>query len=335
MSMVIQVGLAAVALILTAHFGSALAVEWPEPSASESTNPQQSATAEPTQPYVVVLGIAQDGSYPQAGCRRECCADAWRDPSQRRSVCCVAIVDPAADERWFIDATPDFPAQLHRLDGLAPPSSAPGITGIFLTHAHIGHYTGLMYLGREVMGTRNVPVYAMPRLREFLSSNGPWDQLVRLGNIQLRDMRADEPVALNDRVSVTPMVVPHRDEYSETIGVLIRGPRRSVLYIPDINKWERWDRPIEQLIADVDVAYLDGTFFADGEIAGRSMADVPHPFIEESMKRFAALPRAERARIRFIHLNHTNPALRADSAARRRIEQAGFRVAELGERVGL
>jgi pyrroloquinoline quinone biosynthesis protein B len=321
---------------MAAHLGLALAAGQPTSPASMSpSQTQQPMLSESTEPYLVVLGIAQDGGYPQAGCQQECCDRAWRDPSQRRGVSCVAIVDPMTKERWLIDATPDFREQLRALDKLAPRSSVPGLTGIFLTHAHIGHYTGLMHLGREAIGARRVPVYAMPRMHEFLSNNGPWNQLVQLENIDLRSMRSDEPVALNERLTATPIPVPHRDEYSETVGFMIEGPKHSVLYISDIDKWERWDRSIEKLIAEVDVAFLDGTFFAEGEIAGRSMAEVPHPFIEESMKRFKALSPAERDKIRFIHLNHSNPALRPDSAARRQIERAGFHVAEIGERVGL
>jgi len=322
-------------ILLAMHLSVMVAVERPGPSATVIAQPQRSGISEQTEPYLVVLGTAQDGGYPQAGCQRECCARAWRDPSQRCGAACVAVVDPATKERWLFDATPDLPRQLRALDELMPPSSAPGLAAILLTHAHIGHYSGLMHLGREAIGARQVPVYAMPRMRGFLSRNGPWDQLVRLGNIDLRSMRADEPVALNHRLTATPILVPHRDEYSETVGFRIEGPGRSVLYIPDIDKWERWERSIEQLIAEEDVAYLDGTFFAEGEILGRSMADIPHPFIEESMKRFEALPRAERAKIRFIHMNHTNPALRSGSPACRQIERAGFRVAAIGERIGL
>ena len=322
-------------ILIAMHLSVMVAVERPGPSAAVTAQPQRPSTSEVTGPYLVVLGVAQDGGYPQAGCRRECCARAWRDSSQRRGASCVAVVDPATNERWLFDATPDFPQQLRALDELMPPSSAPGLAGILLTHAHIGHYAGLMHLGREALGARKVPVYAMPRMREFLSRNGPWDQLVRLGNIDVRSMRADGPVALNHRLTATPILVPHRDEYSETVGFRIEGPNRSVLYIPDIDKWERWGRSIEKFIAEADVAYLDGTFFADGEIPGRSMAEIPHPFIEESMKRFEALPRAERAKIHFIHMNHTNPALRSGSPACRQIERAGFRVAAIGDRIGL
>jgi pyrroloquinoline quinone biosynthesis protein B len=330
-----QAGLTGLLLIMAGCVGVPCAAQQFGQTAKSAAARQQLPASKPAGPYVVVLGIAQDGGYPQAGCRRDCCAAAWQDASLRRGVSCLGIVDPATGARWLVDATPDFPDQLRALDELAPSPAVPGLAGILLTHAHVGHYTGLMYLGREVIGARRVPVYAMPRMREFLSSNAPWDQLVRLENIELRPLAADEPVTLGERVTVTPMLVPHRDEYSETVGSRIEGPSHSVLYISDIDKWERWDRSIEKLIAEVDVAYLDGTFFDEGEIPGRSMAEVPHPFIEESMRRFGSLPAAERAKIRFIHLNHTNPALRADSPARRQIERAGFRVAEVGEHVGL
>ena len=333
--MEIRDGLTGILVIWVMCHGIAFATDRHEPSASAAPSQQTPAATQPTGPFLLVLGVAQDGGFPQAGCRRECCAGARRDRSQRRGVACVAVVDPATSERWLFDATPDFRQQLRMLDEAAPPESVPGLAGILLTHAHIGHYPGLIHLGREAIGARAMPVYAMPRMRAFLADNGPWDQLVRLENIDLRAIQADRPVALNDRLTATPILVPHRDEYSETVGFRIAGPSRSVLYVPDIDKWERWGRRVETLIAEVDVAYLDGTFFAEGEIAGRSMAEIPHPFIMESMKRFETLPASERAKIRFIHLNHTNPALRADSAARKQIERAGFRVAAIGERVKL
>lgn len=286
-------------------------------------------------PYVVVLGIAQDGGLPQAGCGRECCRKAWRDPEAARQVSCLGIVDPQASARWLIDATPDFRQQLKALDAIAPVPDVPGLSGIFLTHAHMGHYAGLIHLGREAIGARAVPVHVLPRLQGFLTRNGPWEQLVRLGNIALQPMREDAAVVLSPRVQVTPFRVPHRDEYSETVGYRVAGGGRAVVYLPDIDKWERWDRRLEDIVAGADVAYLDGTFYADGEVPGRSLAEVPHPFIVETMQRLATLAAAERAKVRFIHLNHTNPAARDGSPAARAIRQAGFRVARQGERVQL
>jgi pyrroloquinoline quinone biosynthesis protein B len=279
-------------------------------------------------PFVVVLGIVQDGGYPQAGCQKVCCTRAWEDPAKRRHVSCVAIVDPQTSQRWIIDATPDFREQLRLLDQVSPVAEQPGITGVFLTHGHMGHYTGLMHLGREAMGTKGIPVYAMPRMEAYLRGNGPWDQLVRLENIVIRQLRDGVPVALNDRLTLTPFVVPHRDEYTETVGYRIEGPVGSVIYISDIDKWERWDESIVELVSRVSRAYVDATFYAEGEIPGRSMADIPHPFIEESMQLFEGVPDTDKAKIRFIHMNHTNPAIDPNSKARKRIEAAGFKVAD-------
>lgn len=287
----------------------------------------RNSDASPSDPFVIVLGVAQDGGVPHIGCNKECCTS-----GQRRLVSCLGIVDPESGERWIVDATPNFPEQLRLLDEAAPPGS---LAGILLTHGHIGHYTGLMYLGREARDAQAVPVYAMPRMRDFLSRNGPWELLVRLGNIDLRPLEDNTPVDLNRRIRVTPFVVPHRDEYTETVGFVIRGPHRAVAFVPDIDKWERWSGRVEGLIASVDVAFLDGTFDSSADLPGRDMSEIPHPFIVESMARFASLPAEQKARIRFIHLNHSNPALRPNSDARCEIEQAGFAVAEEGRREGL
>ncbi|NJL27664.1 MAG: pyrroloquinoline quinone biosynthesis protein PqqB [Thermoanaerobaculia bacterium] len=292
------------------------------------------APADPL-PYVVVLGIAQDGGYPQAGTKE---SPAWDDPTLRRLASCLALVDPAAGRRWLFEATPDFREQLHRLDVVAPHPAIPGLEGVFLTHGHMGHYAGLIHLGQEAIGAKKVPVWAMPRMERFLRTNGPWDLLVRLENIVIRPLVASRPVELGAGLSVTPLVVPHRDEYTETVAFIIRGPRKAVLFLPDIDKWERLDEAggrIEDLIAQVDVAYLDGTFYADGEIPGRNMAEIKHPFIEESLARFAKLPEAERRKVRFIHLNRSNPALDEHGTAVAAIAAAGFSVARELERVDL
>jgi pyrroloquinoline quinone biosynthesis protein B len=286
-------------------------------------------------PFVVVLGIAQDGGVPQAGSKEH---KGWTDESHRRRVVCLGLVDPMSGERWMFDATPDFPSQLHVLDEIMPVDGKPGLAGIFLTHAHMGHYTGLMFLGYESLGAKDVAVYAMPRMKGYLSSSGPWDQLVRYGNIALQPLEHGVSVRLNERLSVTPFLVPHRQEYSEVVGFRIDGPERSVLFIPDIDSWEEWDDAgtrIEDMIASVDVAYLDGTFYSGDEMPGRDLSGIPHPFITHSMNRFGSLPQPEKAKVRFIHLNHTNPALWPESEARNTIERHGFKVAEEGERVSL
>jgi pyrroloquinoline quinone biosynthesis protein B len=278
----------------------------------------------PTTPYVMVLGVAQDGGYPQAGCNRDDCIDAWGDLSKRHRVASLAIVDPVSNQRWIIDATPDFPSQLRSLDAVAPRGAAL-LDGVLLTHAHIGHYLGLAQLGREVLGAKSVPVYAMPRMREFLAGNGPWSQLVTLKNIALTPLDDRTEIALNERIRVTPLRVPHRDEYSETVGFLVRGPARTILWLPDIDKWEKWETPLEEVLARVDVAYLDGTFYEASELPGRDLREIPHPLIVETESRLASSPL--RSRVRYIHLNQSNRLLRE--------KRAGITVARDGERVGL
>ncbi len=276
-------------------------------------------------PYAVVLGTAQDAGHPQIGCTKSCCRDAWETGGHR--VSSIGIVDPDSGRHWILDATPDFAHQQHQLPG--------ELAGVFPTHAHMGHYTGLMHLGREAMGAKGVPVWAMPRMSSFLSTNGPWDQLVKLGNIVLETLADGVPVSLTESIRVTPVLVPHRDEYSETVGFVVQGPSRRAVYLPDIDKWEQWSRPIEGLVREVDRAWLDGTFFDGSELPGRDMSQIPHPFIVESMDRFATLPPRDRAKVHFIHLNHTNPLLDEGSSARDVVGSAGFHVAKAGDRFEL
>jgi pyrroloquinoline quinone biosynthesis protein B len=287
-------------------------------------------------PVLVVLGIAQDAGYPQAGCRGACCRAAWADPALRRSAACVALVDPALATAWLIDATPDFRTQLGALNALTMGGGdPPGITGILLTHGHMGHVTGLVQLGHEAMATRELPVYAMPLLARYLATNGPFAQLVSRRNIDVRPLAPGVPVALGAHLTVTPVTVPHRDEVSETVAFRIAGPRRTVLYLPDIDRWTDGDAAIERWLEDVDLAYIDGTFFDAGEIPGRDPRTIPHPTIRETMARLARLPASVRRRVRFIHLNHTNPCFDPDSAATRAVVGAGFGLAVEGERVEL
>jgi pyrroloquinoline quinone biosynthesis protein B len=284
---------------------------------------------------LIVLGTAQDGGAPQIGHDAD---PGWSDPAQRRLATSLGIADRSSGRRWLFDATPDIREQLHRFNAAIP--SVAGQTapdGVFLTHAHIGHYTGLMFFGHEAMGTKDLPVYAMPRMSGFLVDNGPWSQLVKYRNIALAPL-ADRVAIDLGCVHVTPVAVPHREEFSEVCGFRIEGPRQKVLFIPDIDRWEDWDAwgvRVEDEIARADVAYLDGTFYSGGELPGRDMTRVPHPTIEASMARFGALPATERAKIRFIHLNWSNPARFAGTEARRQIEAVGFRVAEEGETLDL
>ena len=279
-------------------------------------------------PYSVVLGIAQDGGYPHAGCERSCCKNAWKTDSLRKMVSCIAIIDPRSGLAWMFDATPDFAKQYN----IITKRHGARLAGIFLTHAHIGHYTGLMHLGKEVMGAKNIVVYAMPKMKTFLEQNGPWNQLVSLQNITINRIKDKKEILLARDLIVEPFLVPHRDEFSETVGYNIIGPNESLIYIPDIDKWEKWDHDIRFWVESNSYALLDGTFYYDGEIPNRNISEIPHPFIIESMNYFSDLLKRDQKKIYFIHLNHTNPAINENSAAARHIKFNGFNTARAGMR---
>lgn len=280
-------------------------------------------------PYVVVLGVAQDGGAPHAACEKTCCINKWNNPNLHNKVSSIGIVDPVSNEVWMIDATPDFAEQLHFLTS----NNRRELKGIFLTHAHIGHYTGLMHLGREVMGAKSTVVNVMPKMESFLRNNGPWSQLVDLKNISLSRLIDSKKVYLNTRLSITPFKVPHRDEFSETVGYRIEGPSKSLVFIPDIDKWNKWQTDIKDIVENSDYSLLDGTFYDINELPGRDMSQIPHPFIVETMKIFKNSDKKDS--IFFIHLNHTNPALDNSSNEFQNIIDSGFNITQRGNKLNL
>ncbi|MCH1385483.1 MAG: MBL fold metallo-hydrolase [Flavobacteriaceae bacterium] len=268
---------------------------------------------------LVVLGTLQDAGSPHMDCAKSCCViERLND-----YVVSLGVIDD--DNTYVFEATPDFVAQTNYLRSLG----AAERYSIFLTHAHMGHYAGLIHLGREAANSDRVPVYAMPRMQQFLRTNGPWNQLIRLENIVIQPLQNETPVGLSNRLKVTPLLVPHRDEYSETVGYHIQGKSKSALFIPDIDKWELWEKDIISIISSVDYAFLDATFFAEGEIP-RPMAEVPHPFVVESVDMFNTLPESEKNKIYFIHLNHSNPARDVEFSKRKQLEKEGYRFANFG-----
>jgi pyrroloquinoline quinone biosynthesis protein B len=231
-----------------------------------------------------------------------------------------------AGQVWIIDATPDVVRQVH-----LGTQGEHRLAGFLLTHAHMGHYSGLLHLGREALAADHLPVWAMPRLRDFLREEQPWAALIRQGHVTLE--AAEGGRQLSPGLRVEPVLVPHRDEFSETVGWRIIGPAVTALWLPDIDKWERWDQSLPVVLEGVDLAYLDATFYGAGEVA-RDMSEIPHPFVVETLAALADRPDL-RQRVRLIHLNHSNPLLDPASEASRALAQSGLVVAKEGERVAL
>ena len=289
------------------------------------------ATSQIQDPFVVVLGTLQDGGSPHMGCEKECC----KNPDASRKVVSLGLIDPVSNKKFLLEASPDFVAQTRMLKAFLPSSANTLPDGIFLTHAHMGHYAGLMFLGREAMNSKAVPVYAMPKMKSFLENNGPWSQLITLNNIQINPLSEGKWEKISPSLRVKPILVPHRDEFSETVGFIIEGPHKKLLFIPDIDKWEKWRTAIVSLVKEVDHALIDGTFFSAAEVGNRNIAEIPHPLVQESMKLFDSLSAKEKEKIIFIHFNHTNPLLNEQSEEARLLKSKGFRIAEIDLRIDL
>lgn len=285
--------------------------------------------------YIQVLGTVQDGGSPHAACTKSCCKDLFNNPIPKRMVVCLGLVDQENKMNWIFEASPDLSRQMKALNTNLEFEHSETPDGIFITHAHIGHYAGLMYLGREAMNAKDVAVYAMLRLKTFLESNGPWSQLVLLNNIHLNLLKADSECVLSNQVKVIPFLVPHRDEFSETIGYKICGPNKKLLFIPDIDKWEKWNKDIVEEIKKVDYALIDGTFYDEKEINNRNIKEIPHPFVIECMKCFEKLNDSERNKIHFIHFNHTNKLLLDESMEINEVLNHGYHVSQFNQRFEL
>jgi pyrroloquinoline quinone biosynthesis protein B len=273
--------------------------------------------------HAVILGTAQDGGFPQAGCDQPCCSLARVARLGPRLPACVGLVDLHANQRFLIDATWALPQQLATLGGR--------LDGILLTHAHMGHYTGLVHLGNEALATTDLPVYAMPRMAQFLRENAPWSGLIRRRHIRIEPLAPNRPISLTPNLRAEPILVPHRDEYSETVAFVVEGPDQSILHLPDIDQWEGWVPGLEALLARVDAAWIDGTFYDTTELTHREPGQIPHPLITDTIRRLASLPAALRSRVRLTHLNHTNPVLDPHSPQAAESRRAGLQVATPGE----
>lgn len=286
----------------------------------------------PNQVTAVVLGIMQDGGLPHIGCRCPRCQTAYEDPRRADFAACLAVVDtrPVVPCVWLIDATPDIKYQLNLLTGfLGPHHSRPDRlgqpNGIFLTHAHMGHISGLPELGPEAMAVNSLPVYAAVGLITLLAENKLWRPL--LSNLELRPLKPNQSVQLAPELSLTPIPVPHRDELGVgTFAFLIRGPSRMLLYLPDIDAWEEWPR-WRQTLAAVDVALVDASFYSMDELGGRPPA--AHPLVPHTLAMLAGLP----CQLLLTHLNHTNPVLDSGSEEQTAVTNAGAQIAHSGQTI--
>jgi len=282
--------------------------------------------------YIYILGNTQDAGLPHIGCQHKFCQDNF-DIHEEYFVTSIAVVNSDLRRYILFEATPDITYQLNYLKNnlfqefLLPES-------LYITHAHIGHYSGLMYFGREALGAKNLMVRVLPRMSNFLQNNGPWSQLVDINNIKIKEINFGLSTNELSNIVVTPIQVPHRDEYSETAGYIIEGKNKKALFIPDIDKWEKWDRNLNQLAKEFDFLLIDATFYDSKEI-NRDISEIPHPLVAETIDLLSGLNIENRSKVYFIHMNHTNMMLDPNSELSKLVTSKGFNIARLGQKLYL
>ena len=282
--------------------------------------------------YIYILGNTQDAGFPHIGCQHKFCQDNFYT-YEEYFITSIAVVNSDLKKYILFEATPDITYQLNYIKNnvfeefLLPES-------LYITHAHIGHYTGLMYFGREALGSKNLLVKVLPKMSKFLKTNGPWSQLVAINNVQIQDISFGLSNKELNNISVTPIQVPHRDEYSETAGYIIQGKNKKALFIPDIDKWEKWDKNLVQLTEEFDYLLLDATFY-DAEEINRDISEIPHPLVTETINLLDSLSLEAKSKVYFIHMNHTNRMLDPNSDLSRLVKSKGFNIVRLGQRLYL
>ena len=282
--------------------------------------------------YIYVLGNVQDAGLPHIGCQHKFCKEKFSEFEEYFTTS-IAVVDPVEKKYILFEASPDIPYQLNYLEKeifnefLLPES-------VFITHAHIGHYTGLMYFGREALGSKNLIIKVLPKMSNFLKTNGPWSQLVDINNIKIQNLSFGSKTNELRNITVTPIQVPHRDEYSETAGFIIEGRNKKALFIPDIDKWEKWDKNLKQLVYEFDYLLLDATFYDSKEI-NRDISEIPHPLVTETINLLDDLSPKHKNKVYFIHMNHTNLMLDPSSEITKLVVNKGFNITRLGLKLSL
>lgn len=278
------------------------------------------------------LGIAQDAGIPQIGCSCKVCSEIIRGERKPEYPVALGLINKKTGKKFMVEATPAFSIQYGKLLDIEKKEQ---LEGIILTHAHMGHYTGLLSLGREALNTKRMKVYASRKMGEFLRNNAPWNQLVRLENIEIVEFEDGKSFTLDEGLRITPVEVAHRNEYADTFGFIIEGEEK-VFFVPDIDRWTGFEERLVELINQCSYVIVDATFYTKEEIGavrGRDLNEIPHPTVEETMK-FVTERGLPSEKVIFTHFNHTNMLLSHDEI-RENVEKAGFVISKEGMEIQL
>lgn len=279
---------------------------------------------------VTLLGVAQDGGRPQAGCTLACC----QGLSAEQASFPVALGITDGSSNHLIEAT-RFLGQQLSIWGQSE------VDNVLLTHAHFGHVDGLGLFGKETMNAKGVGLHISSEMEHLVDRTPQWALMVDQGVFSPQAFHDGDALQLSPHVTIQPIRVPHRDELSDMHAFVVRGPNRSLLFLPDHDTWEEtlgrhnatsirsWLRSLR-----VDIALIDGTFWSSDELAGRNQENVPHPPVSKTLEMLGSRKEGD-PEFLFIHLNHTNPLYGAGSEATQLLQTSGWGIARQGQRFEL
>lgn len=295
---------------------------------------------------VTVLGMAQDGGRPQPSCYKSCCA-ALTQADVRYPVA-LGVVDGTIIHLF---ETSRYLGEQLRFLWKLPASNIPeNIDHVWITHAHWGHIDGLGLFGRETMNCKGVRLHVSESMASLIRRSPSWNAMVDQGVFLIdvfpnpTDLKivvkyaSDQTTTTSSALSIEPIPIPHRAELSDTHAFVIRGPHKSLLFLPDHDTWEKtlsFHRctSIRQFLQSfrIDIALLDGTFWSYEELGNiRDQSQVPHPPVSETITLLGTRNPEQDPVIYFTHLNHTNPLYDSGSVQYQTLLDMGWDVAYQG-----
>ena len=293
---------------------------------------------------VTVLGIAQDGGRPQAGCIRSCCASLT--PADVRFPVALGIVDDDGTTH-LIEASRHLGDQLRYTWKIPNEGDRKnkGIDHLWITHAHLGHVDGLGLFGREAMNARGIKLHVSESMADLIQRTPTWNIMVQQGVFEVEIFTNNQScqTITSPTLKIEHVPIPHRAELSDMNAFIIRGPHKSLLFLPDHDTWDKTlsmhkgtSIPHFLKMLDVNIALIDGTFWSYDELGGvRCQTEVPHPPVSRTLDMLGPRAPLQDPEIYFTHLNHTNPLYNADSTEYKTLYAMGWKVADQGMKFDL
>lgn len=291
----------------------------------------------------IVLGSAAGGGFPQWNCRCAVCRLAWDGDARVRSRTQTGLAVSGDGQSWvLLNASPDLGAQIRSTPQLHPcetPRHTP-ISAVVLTGGEVDQMAGLLNLRER----QTFELCATAPVQALLKANPMFEALAQ-DVVKRREVSFGVPFRLAGGLEMELFAVPGKVPLymeragslaEDVAGVEIRRSGARLLFIPGI---AAMTDAIKARIAGADAVLFDGTVFTDDEMiragtgdkTGRRMGHMP---LDGEGGSLQALTGLKNRRI-YIHINNTNPILIGGSPERRRMEEAGWEVAEDGQEIVL